>query len=107
MTVIIGIDVSKHSLDVYDSTQQKHLCFANTNGGIQSLISVCSNYENIKVIMESTGVYQRLAHKTLEMKGYQVCVVNPLKTRNFAKSAGFLAKTDKVDSRMLHVWARI
>ncbi len=106
MTVIIGIDVSKHSLDVYDSTQQKHLCFANTNEGIQSLISVYSNYENIKVIMESTGVYQRLAHKTLEMEGYQVCVVNPLKTRNFAKSAGFLAKTDKVDSRMLCMYGQ-
>jgi transposase len=30
------------------------------------------------------------------MEGYQVCVVNPLKTRNFAKSAGFLAKTDNI-----------
>lgn len=106
MTLIIGIDVSKHALDVYDSTQQKHLRFANSNEGIQALISAYSNYETIKVVMESTGVYQRFAHKTLEMAGYQVCVVNPLKTRNFAKSAGFLAKTDKVDSRMLCMYGQ-
>lgn len=106
MTTIIGIDVSKHSLDIYDPAQQKHLCFANTNEGIQALISACSQYKDTKFIMESTGVYQRLAHKILEIAGYQVCVVNPLKTRNFAKSAGFLAKTDKVDARMLCMYGQ-
>ena len=37
----------------------------------------------------------------LEQAGFKVCIVNPYKTRCFAKSAGFLAKTDKVDAKML------
>lgn len=101
MTVVIGIDVAKNWLDVYDSLKKKHLRFTNTVQGIQELASSYSECKVIKVIMESTGVYQRLAHNLLEEKGYQVCVTNPLKTRNFAKSAGFLAKTDKVDAKML------
>ncbi len=99
--LVIGIDVSKHTLDVYDSAQKKHLSFTNTLDGMQTLISSYTEYKNIKVIMESTGIYQRLAHTILETAGYQVHIVNPLKTRNFAKSAGFLAKTDKIDARML------
>lgn len=60
----------------------------------------------IKVIIESTGIYQRLAHQYLEKAEFEVCLVNPYKTRCFAKAAGFLAKTYKVDSKMLCVYGQ-
>jgi transposase len=101
MTNILGIDVSKNYLDCYDSQTHKHKQFDYNPQGIQDLMSFYKPFEISKVIIEATGAYERLAHKTLEKSGFLVCIVNPYKARCFAKSAGFLAKTDKVDSKML------
>ena len=106
MTIILGVDVSKQNLDVFDNHFQKHSIFSNTHEGIQKLIKTYQEYKLKKVIIESTGVYQRLVHKTLEQAGFEVCIVNPYKSRCFAKSAGFLAKTDKVDAKMLSAYGQ-
>lgn len=99
--IIIGIDVSKQKCDLFDSLYKKHVTFQNNETGIQQIIDKYLNSIPVKVVMESTGVYHRLLHKMLETVGFEVCVANPSKTRFFAKSAGFLAKTDKVDAKML------
>lgn len=99
--IILGIDVSKQNLDVFDNYFQKHIQFSNTTEGIEKLIQHYSDFGNKKAVIESTGVYQRLVHQKLEREGFAVSIVNPYKTRCFAKSAGFLAKTDKVDAKML------
>lgn len=101
MDTILGIDVSKNYLDCYDSVMKKHQRFSYTHEGIKNLIITYNRLENLKVIMESTGPYQRKIHKALFEAGALISIVNPYKARCFAKSAGFLAKTDKVDSRML------
>jgi transposase len=105
-TLTLGIDVAKQNLDVFDAHFQNHQRFANTLEGIEEVIKKYASFEGKQVIIESTGVYQRLAHQKLEQAGFTVCVVNPYKTRCFAKSAGFLAKTDKVDSKMLCVYGQ-
>ena len=105
-TIILGIDVSKKNLDVFDSHFQKHIKFFNTTEGIEKLIQRYSSSQNKKVIIESTGSYQRLIHQKLEQAGFVVSIVNPYKTRCFAKAAGFLAKTDKVDAKMLSIYGQ-
>ena len=120
----LGIDVSKKNLDIFDSHSKKHRQFPNTAGGIDKMAQqiysfkandadnsqavLCSDEQvpdqqasTRQAIIESTGVYHRLVHQKLEEVGFKVCIVNPYKTRCFAKSAGFLAKTDKVDAKML------
>jgi transposase len=106
MTIILGIDISKRKLDVYDSKEQKHRLFPNTQAGIEKIIQTYQSSDPVKVIIESTGTYQRLVHKILEQAGFNVCLVNPFKSRCFAKSAGFLTKTDKVDAQMLMVYGQ-
>ena len=101
MIITLGIDVSKANLDVFDSKDKKHRRFANTTRGIQELIKIYPVEIEKKAILESTGVYQRLVHKLLEQAGFKVYLVNPLKSRNFARSGNFFAKTDKVDAKML------
>lgn len=103
-TIILGIDVSKRNLDVFDSHFQKHIQFFNTTEGIEKLIQRYPSFQDKKVIIESTGSYQRLIHQKLEQAGVAVSIVNPYKTRCFAKAAGFLAKTDKVDAKMLCIY---
>jgi transposase len=51
--------------------------------------------------MEATGKYHRLAYRMLSAAGYQVAVVNPLRSRIFAELIGEPAKTDRRDAVVL------
>ncbi len=53
--------------------------------------------------MEATGKFHRAAHRSLHADGFAVAVVNPLRSRLFAEALGALAKTDRVDCRMLAI----
>jgi transposase len=52
-------------------------------------------------VLEATGgLERRLAGELLEA-GHQVAVVNPRQVRDFARGTGQLAKTDRIDARIL------
>ena len=52
-------------------------------------------------MFESTGGYERLAASSFVEAGLSVVIVNPRQVRDFAKSAGILAKTDAIDARVI------
>jgi transposase len=54
-------------------------------------------------VMEATGKLHRLAHRSLSASGFKVAVVNPLRSRLFAEAPGTLAKSDRVEARMLAI----
>jgi transposase len=58
------------------------------------------------VVMEATGGYERLVADVLRAQGAAVSVVNPRQVRDFAKATGQLAKTDKLDARILAAFGR-
>jgi len=100
----IGIDVSKASLDVWDSQSQKHLTVENSKAGLQKLIKALPNPSESTIVIEATGVYHRLAHIALTQAGFPVSVINPYRSRKFADALGMLAKTDKVDAKVLALY---
>jgi len=53
------------------------------------------------VIIEASGGYERVLVAQLKMAGLPVVLVNPRNIRAFAKSLGLLAKTDRIDARVL------
>lgn len=53
------------------------------------------------VVFEATGRYDRVVQTCLENTGIAYARVNPLRARQFARSTGLLAKTDKLDARIL------
>lgn len=54
--------------------------------------------------MEATGKFHRLAHRMLCAAGLAVAVADPLRARLFAEMTGQLAKTDRLDARLLAVF---
>jgi transposase len=54
-----------------------------------------------RAVMEATGKYHRAAHRSLHAAGVAVSLVDPLRARLFAKACGYLAKTDRLDARLL------
>lgn len=96
----VGIDVSKHWLDVFDAAVGRHERIANTHEAISAL-TVRLITSTSTVIFEATGHYDRVLRETLEVAGVRFARVNPSHARRFAQAAGFLAKTDRVDAKML------
>jgi transposase len=99
--VYVGIDVCKDHLDAYLHPYGRRLRLANDRDGIRRLKRELAGYDVCLVVMEATGKYHRLAHRSLGQSDFAVAVVNPLRSRLFAEARGTLAKTDRVDARML------
>lgn len=98
----IGIDVSKRWLDVHLRPQAQSFRVSNTEAGIQDLLSRLSPLEAVeRIVLESTGGYERQAALVLSKLAYPVVVINARQARNFAKAANQLAKTDRVDAALL------
>ena len=101
----VGIDVCKDWLDVHILPADVAERFANTKKGHQALIRLLKRHTIRRILMEATGKHHRCVHERLHLAGHAVTVVNPSRPRKFAESIGTLAKTDKVDARMLALFA--
>lgn len=102
----IGIDVSKATLDVAhdDGTVQQ---VANETAGIAAFVKQLQTTAPALVVLEATGVYHHSVTAALLAAGLPVAVVNPRQVRDFARSTGQLAKTDRLDARMLARFAAV
>ena len=102
--VYLGIDVSKQSLHL-DGLDPVSREISNTRQAIRKLASRLSQMPNVAVCCEATGGYESLLVQILLEAGIAVAVVNPKRVRDFAKSRGILAKTDKLDAAVLRSFA--
>ena len=60
----------------------------------------------VLTLLEATGGLERKAAIAFCEAGWPVMVINPRQARDFAKSMGYLAKTDSIDARVLSHFAR-
>jgi transposase len=101
----VGIDVSKQHLDACWATQDQRL--DNDAAGWDVLTANFKAANVDLVVIEATGGYERGLVCALQSAGITVARVNPRQARDFAKSMGVLAKTDKVDARLLRDFADV
>ena len=104
--VYVGVDVCKDWLDVYLHPIGQKLRVANAPEGLKALKRRIAELPVELIVMEATGKFHRQAHRTLHAAGLAVAVVNPLRARLFAEAVGQLAKTDRLDARMLALMAQ-
>ena len=109
----LGIDVSMRKIDCNLSISTlKNKCkvlsthkFDNTVSGFKQLFTwiegKLSSFDNLTIVMEATGVYHQNVAYFLFDKGLKVCIVQPTKAKQYAKSLDNRNKTDKSDARML------
>lgn len=105
MEKTIGIDVSKAKLDVHVLDPKRDMQFDNSADGIKECSEVCLELEPELIVMEATGGYEYAAAAALSANGLPVAVVNPRRIRDFAKAIGVTAKTDKIDARVIALFA--
>lgn len=119
-SIYIGIDVSQERLDVAVRPSGEYFYVANSQEGIATLIQRLksqsqSQSENESeseserlsaeligsIVLEATGGLEMPVAGALAKAKLPVAVVNPRQVRDFAKSTGKLAKTDKLDAHVL------
>jgi len=100
-TLFVGIDVSKASLDVAVHPTKEDWTVSNDPAGLQELLPRLQALQPQIIVLEATGGYETLLVAALLAGGLPVAVVNPRQVRNFAKSIGRLAKTDRIDAHVL------
>lgn len=102
----VGIDVSKGRLDVAVLGEERGWQVDNTQAGIAKLVQQMQEICPELIVVEATGGYQRGVVEALFVAGLAVAVVNPARVRQFARACGLLAKTDKLDARVLAVFGQ-
>lgn len=102
---IVGIDIAKDHLDVFDTSIGRHERCGNTAEAAAALAQRWAR-TGAYVMFEATGHYDHALRHALGAAGVRFARVNPARARSFARAAGFLAKTDQVDARMLAAMAR-
>jgi transposase len=98
---IIGIDISKDTLDVCCLPGGDQHRFDNTNVGHKALVRLIAAHHAAHVIFEPTGPYHRALEQALSIAGIAIVKVNPRQARRFAEATGKFAKTDRLDAAML------
>ncbi len=99
--VFVGIDVSKDRLDVAARPSGESWQVANTELGIATLVKRLAKLQPTLVVLEATGRLESAAVSALAVADIPLAIVNPRHVRDFARSTGKLAKTDKLDAQML------
>jgi transposase len=101
----VGIDVSKRSWDVHVLPSGVHCSLGNDDAGLKQLLAILKAAGRCLLVVEATGGFERRLVGELIDAGHHVSVVNPRQVRDFAKGMGQLAKTDRIDARVLAMFA--
>jgi len=95
-----GIDVSKTMLDICIRSTGEFFQVPNAETGWKQLVKRLSPLDCL-IVMEATGGYEQACLHELQKSGLAAAVVNPRQARDFAKATGHLAKTDRIDAKVL------
>ena len=105
--ISVGIDVSKGKSTVcmlkpYGEIVCKPFEVIHTEKGLGELASMILRFDDeVKVVMEATGIYHLPVLTYLREKGIFVSVINPYKMKVYRSEDLRRAKTDKLDSRII------
>jgi len=102
-----GIDVSKSTLDAHVLPGSHTLSVANTRVGIGKLKRWLLRLNPKLVVVEATGKWHRELCRSLTASQIAVAITDPYRVRMFAKAQGIFAKTDRLDARVLAMFAAV
>lgn len=101
----VGVDVSKKQLDIYIHPIENSTYFDNSKDGINKMIKLLSSLNVEQIVCESTGGYENLMIDMLRETDFKVWQVEPNRIKSFIRSKGRKAKTDKIDAKMIALFA--
>lgn len=101
----VGVDISKDSADFYLHPAGSQGSIQNQPEGHAQLIAKLPAPGSCLVVLESTGGYETDLLYALQDAGHAVALVNPRRTRAFAVAQNQWAKTDRIDAKIIALFA--
>ena len=104
---VVGIDIGSQACCFTVLTPQKQVVIkprelTNAASGFEQLHARLTGLQvapaQIVVGMEATSRYGENLYRFLESRGYQLCLLHPRQTHQFAQHRGLRAKTDQLDA---------
>jgi transposase len=105
--VFVGIDVSKKHLDVSIKPGEDFFRVNHDDASIAGLVQRLLGLNPGLILLEASGGYEILAAAALRQAGLAAQIINPRQVREFARTTGRLAKTDKIDAGVLAQFAQL
>jgi len=99
--VFVGIDIAKEELEVAVFPRAETERWPNTEEGVLRLVDHLKSLCPTLVVLEATGGLEMPCVGALAAEGLPVVIMNPRQIRDFAKATGRLAKTDRIDARVI------
>ncbi len=103
--IILGIDVSKKTLDAALIFDNRTFCkqFKNSADGFRLLAAWLESLQITRVhaCLEATGAYSEVIALFLHERGHWVSIVNPLRIKGYAGANMQRNKTDRLDARLI------
>jgi transposase len=101
----VGIDVSKDRLDVHVRPAGDGFGLPRNAVGLERLVERLAAQSPALIVLEATGGFEVTVAAALAAAGLPLAVVNPRQIREFARSTGRLAKTDRLDAEAIALFA--
>jgi transposase len=95
----VGVDVAKDSLAVRSAHAAKVVTVPNTAQALSAWLAGLP--AGAHLVCEATGRHHRLLQRLCAERGVPVSCVNPARARDYARSLGWLEKTDAIDAEGL------
>ena len=105
VVLFVGMDVSKDFVDVAVGATDPVGSFPNDEAGRANLVELLRARNVTLIVMEATGGFELPLAAALATAELPVAIVNPRQVREFARATGQLAKTDRIDARLLALFA--
>jgi transposase len=96
----VGIDIAKERFELALGAEAT-VSLSNDASGHEALLARLQGLTVGLVVLEASGGHELAVAAALQAAGYAVVVINPRQGRDFAKAMGQLAKTDRIDARVL------
>lgn len=99
--VVVGIDVSKDSLEVHCRPSGLAFQVSRDPAGLDALVAQLAPLEPVLIALEASGGFESVVTARLSVASLPVVVVNPVQVRQFARAVGKRAKTDPIDAAVI------
>jgi transposase len=97
----IGVDTGKTQLDIYIRPLDIFFTVHNDDKGIKEAVKEIKKYNPTRVVIEATGRLEQAFIIACANEKLPFVVANPVHIKKFAGAVGQLAKTDKLDAKLI------
>ena len=97
----VGVDTGKTQLDIYIRPLNIYFTVSNDEKGINKAVKEIKKHKPTRIVIEATGRLEQAFIIACANEKLPFVVANPVRIKKFAGSVGQLAKTDKLDAKLI------